>query len=55
MCFPFEQHAGGENISCAEVESAFFEAHPDVVMECAAFGIKEERLGEVRIRVRGQG
>lgn len=36
---------GGENISCAEVESAAFEF--DSVLECAAFGIKNERLGEV--------
>eukprot|EP00511_Aplanochytrium_stocchinoi_P002341 CAMPEP_0204838622 /NCGR_PEP_ID=MMETSP1346-20131115/31368_1 /ASSEMBLY_ACC=CAM_ASM_000771 /TAXON_ID=215587 /ORGANISM="Aplanochytrium stocchinoi, Strain GSBS06" /LENGTH=577 /DNA_ID=CAMNT_0051974783 /DNA_START=115 /DNA_END=1848 /DNA_ORIENTATION=- len=36
---------GGENISCAEVESAAFE-NPKV-FECAAFGIKDERLGEV--------
>ena len=35
---------GGENISCAEVESAFY-VH-DSVMECAAFGIKDSRLGE---------
>jgi len=36
---------GGENISCAEVESAAFE-NPRV-FECAAFGIKDRRLGEV--------
>eukprot|EP00750_Incisomonas_marina_P018759 INCI3137.2.p1 GENE.INCI3137.2~~INCI3137.2.p1 ORF type:complete len:600 (+),score=105.50 INCI3137.2:310-2109(+) len=35
---------GGENISCAEVEAAVHE-HPSV-MEVAAFGIKDERLGE---------
>ena len=35
---------GGENISCAEVEGAFMALDP--VMECAAFGIKDERLGE---------
>lgn len=37
---------GGENISCAEVESAFFAGNPNL-MECACFGIKDERLGEV--------
>jgi len=37
---------GGENISCAEVEAAFFEAVPSI-MECACFGIKDDRLGEV--------
>jgi len=36
---------GGENISCAEVEGAFYE-HPDV-MECAVFGLLDQRLGEV--------
>ena len=36
---------GGENISCAEVESACY-TNPKV-HECAVFGIKEERLGEV--------
>merc|ERR1719174_2676937 len=36
---------GGENISCAEVETAFY--RNDSVHECAAFGIKDERLGEV--------
>ena len=35
---------GGENVSCAEVESAFY-SHPNV-LECAAFGMKDERLGE---------
>eukprot|EP00924_Labyrinthula_sp_SR-Ha-C_P013029 maker-scaffold_12-snap-gene-7.54-mRNA-1 protein AED:0.02 eAED:0.02 QI:117/0.5/0.33/1/1/1/3/0/619 len=35
---------GGENISCAEVESALF-LHPDV-LECCVFAIKDERLGE---------
>ena len=35
---------GGENISCAEVESAFYLNNS--VMECAAFGIKDSRLGE---------
>ena len=35
---------GGENISCAEVESAFY-THP-AVMECAAFGLADKRLGE---------
>lgn len=37
---------GGENISCAEVESAFFAGNPSI-MECACFGVKDERLGEV--------
>jgi len=36
---------GGENISCAEVEGAFYETGK--VLECAAFGIPHERLGEV--------
>ena len=35
---------GGENISCAEVESAVYE-HPSV-KEATSFGMKEERLGE---------
>jgi long-chain acyl-CoA synthetase len=35
---------GGENISCAEVENAFFEV--DSVMEACAFGVAHERLGE---------
>lgn len=35
---------GGENISCAEVESTFYN-HPNV-LECAAFGMQDERLGE---------
>ena len=37
---------GGENISCAEVESAFMSVNGDIV-EAAAFGVKEERLGEI--------
>jgi len=36
---------GGENISCAEVEGAFHETGK--ILECAAFGIPDERLGEV--------
>jgi long-chain acyl-CoA synthetase len=36
---------GGENISCQEVEAALYE-HPAVV-ECAVFGLPDERLGEV--------
>lgn len=36
---------GGENISCAEVEAAFFDTGK--VLECAAFGIPDERLSEV--------
>ena len=35
---------GGENIYCAEVESAVF-AHP-AVAECTAFGVPDDRLGE---------
>jgi long-chain acyl-CoA synthetase len=35
---------GGENVYCAEVEAAIFEH--DAVMECAAFGVEDERLGE---------
>lgn len=36
---------GGENISCAEVESALY-AHP-AVAEAAVFALPDERLGEV--------
>ena len=36
---------GGENISCAEVEAAFIETGD--VMECAAVGIPDDRLGEI--------
>jgi len=36
---------GGENISCAEVEAAFYKNAG--VYECAVFGIPDERLGEV--------
>ncbi|HCD28832.1 MAG TPA: AMP-dependent synthetase, partial [Gammaproteobacteria bacterium] len=35
---------GGENIFCAEVESALFE-HSDVA-ECTVFGVADDRLGE---------
>ncbi len=35
---------GGENIYCAEVESAVFKH--DAVAECTAFGVEDERLGE---------
>ncbi len=35
---------GGENIYCAEVESALFE-HPGVA-ECSVFGVPDDRLGE---------
>ncbi|MFT6958575.1 MAG: long-chain acyl-CoA synthetase [Halieaceae bacterium] len=35
---------GGENVYCAEVESAIF-AHNDVA-ECVAFAVPDERLGE---------
>jgi len=36
---------GGENISCAEVEAAFIETGS--VLECAAVGIPDDRLGEI--------
>jgi acyl-CoA synthetase (AMP-forming)/AMP-acid ligase II len=36
---------GGENISCLELEQAIY-AHPDIA-ECSAFGLPDERLGEV--------
>ncbi|MEM6710127.1 MAG: class I adenylate-forming enzyme family protein [Pseudomonadota bacterium] len=35
---------GGENVYCAEVESALFD-HPDVA-ECTVFGVPDDRLGE---------
>jgi acyl-CoA synthetase (AMP-forming)/AMP-acid ligase II len=35
---------GGENVYCAEVESALFD-HPSVA-ECAVFGVPDDRLGE---------
>lgn len=35
---------GGENVYCAEVESAIFEQ--DGVAECVVFGVEDERLGE---------
>jgi long-chain acyl-CoA synthetase len=35
---------GGENVYCAEVESAIFEH--DAVAECAVFGVPDDRLGE---------
>ena len=35
---------GGENVYCSEVESVIFR-HPDVV-ECAAFSVPDDRLGE---------
>ena len=35
---------GGENVYCAEVESALF-AHEDV-LECAVFSVPDDRLGE---------
>ena len=35
---------GGENVYCAEVESAIYE-HPGVA-ECSVFGVEDERLGE---------
>lgn len=35
---------GGENVYCAEVENAIF-AHQEVI-ECAVFGVPDERLGE---------
>lgn len=36
---------GGENISCTEVENQFF-THP-AILDCAVFGLPDERLGEV--------
>jgi acyl-CoA synthetase (AMP-forming)/AMP-acid ligase II len=41
--------SGGENIYCAEVERVIGEI--DGVAECAAFGIADERLGEVLVAV----
>jgi len=35
---------GGENIYCAEVESAIF--HHDAVAECVVFAVRDERMGE---------
>jgi long-chain acyl-CoA synthetase len=35
---------GGENVYCAEVETAIFEH--DAVAECAVFGVPDDRLGE---------
>ncbi|MCR9279203.1 MAG: acyl--CoA ligase [Pseudomonadaceae bacterium] len=35
---------GGENVYCAEVESAVFEH--DAVAECSVFGVPDDRLGE---------
>ncbi len=35
---------GGENVYCAEVESAIFDHH--AVAECTVFGVEDERLGE---------
>mmetsp|Transcript_32593 Transcript_32593/g.85327 ORF Transcript_32593/g.85327 Transcript_32593/m.85327 type:complete len:365 (+) Transcript_32593:155-1249(+) len=36
---------GGENISCSEVENAFYAGAP-AIMECTAFGVPDARLGE---------
>eukprot|EP01061_Rhynchopus_euleeides_P017595 TRINITY_DN2921_c0_g1_i1.p1 TRINITY_DN2921_c0_g1~~TRINITY_DN2921_c0_g1_i1.p1 ORF type:complete len:599 (+),score=251.97 TRINITY_DN2921_c0_g1_i1:47-1798(+) len=36
---------GGENISCGEVEAAFFAAHT-AIHELCCFGVKDNRLGE---------
>ena len=36
---------GGENISCTEVEYAFYATTP-AIMECTAFGVPDTRLGE---------
>ena len=45
---------GGENIYCAEVESALFE-HPEV-SECSVFGVPDDRLGEeVGVAIYTQG
>ena len=41
--------SGGENIYCAEVERVMGEMHG--VSECAAFGIPDERLGELLVAV----
>lgn len=41
--------SGGENIYCAEVERVMGEM-PEIV-ECAAFGIPDERLGEMMVAV----
>lgn len=41
--------SGGENIYCAEVERVIGEMPG--VMECAAFGIPDERLGELMVAV----
>ena len=41
--------SGGENIFCAEVERAMGEL--DGITECAAFGIPDERLGELLVAV----
>ena len=35
---------GGENVYCAEVESALFEH--EAVAECVVFGVPDDRLGE---------
>ena len=35
---------GGENVYCAEVESAIFDS--EAVAECVVFGVEDERLGE---------
>ena len=35
---------GGENVYCAEVEAAIFDL--DDVLECAVFGVPDDRLGE---------
>ena len=35
---------GGENISCSEVENCLYQL-PEIV-ECAVFGLPDERLGE---------
>ncbi|MFN5902381.1 MAG: AMP-binding enzyme, partial [Novosphingobium sp.] len=46
--------SGGENIYCAEVERVLGEMPG--VGECAAFGIPDERLGELLVAVvRGEG
>lgn len=46
--------SGGENIYCAEVERVLGEL--EGVGECAAFGIPDERLGELLVAVvRGEG
>jgi len=41
--------SGGENIYCAEVEAIMTQM--DAVIECAAFGVPDERMGEALVTV----